>query len=510
MPSANPVVYNQANLYSWREELPRLQLQISEKVGLIEEQKQHLRPLQGHLDTTNRLISIVQSQLTNADINATQDMIHHMHDHHHHGHQHGHHHGHRDGVLHYMGDFAREWNRNQLQSELTRLQVERRSLQSQMRPYERIINETNAELVQLRSQESFLKKHIPAAESFLHALNENPLELVTALANRLEKAFVDYEDTHLTGLSPQVRISLIAARYGLNELTRYDGGYNPAVLHTTHRANYLRLSGFIWDMYSRVKQENQDSAFEKILAELVESTHVLQHGDLPDHLRTNFSAQAWFEGSKNKNSAVFAIQPAQLTNIEEQIFTNGLAFLKRNNGPSNDLQKHIMNAGDLIDAEVTMKKQKQEPIDYHFYGRTVRVLGEALAKPMDMQAAKRLGGIAEYASGSASVGKQVLGGLLIALGVLLVGASVAGFVASFGSSSALSAVGMALGLSLLQTQVVLGVTSSLAAASGIGLTFFVGPNTMKSGQRQGLSQELVDVKEGMEHDASQPYEVTYH
>lgn len=65
----------------------------------------------------------------------------------------------------------------------------------------------------------------------------------------------------------------------------------------------------------------------------------------------------------------------------------------------------------------------------------------------------------------------MLGGLLIALGVLLIGASVAGLVTTFGSSSALSAVGIALGLSLLQTQVVLGVTSTIAAATGIGLTF---------------------------------------
>ncbi|WP_240920602.1 hypothetical protein [Legionella longbeachae] len=77
-------------------------------------------------------------------------------------------------------------------------------------------------------------------------------------------------------------------------------------------------------------------------------------------------------------------------------------------------------------------------------------------------------------------------------------------VTTFGSSSALSAVGIALGLSLLQTQVVLGVTSTVAAATGIGLTFFTGPNTVKSGQRQGLSQGLIDVKEDIEHS------VTYH
>lgn len=500
MPAVSPVVYNQANLFSWQQELPQVQSQISEKSRIIEEQRQFLNPLQRQLDTTNRLISITQSQLTNANISSTQDMFHHMHDHHH-----DHHHHHGDGVLHYVGDFAREWNRSQLQTELGRLQVERILLQNQMRPYERVIGEVNAELTQLQSRKSFLINHIRDAELFLRTLHENPLELVQTLANKLQKAFNDYEDTHLTGLFPQVRISLIAARYGLDELTRYESGYNPEALQfqPTHRANYLRLCGFIWDMYSRVKQESQDAEFEKKLAELVESTHVLQHGDLPDQWQTNYSANAWFDTSKNANLGVFAIQPAQLENIEEQIFNDGLVHLKRNNVLSN-VQRHIMNAAELIEAEVAMKKQKQEPIDYHFYGRTVCVLTDVFNNPNDIQAAKRLGDIAEFASGSPSVGKQVLGGLLIALGVLLIGASVAGLVTTLGSSSALSAVGIALGLSLLQTQVVLGVTSTVVAATGIGLTFFTGPNTVKSGQRQGLSQGLIDVKEDIEHS------VTYH
>lgn len=124
MPAVSPVVYNQANLFSWQQELPQVQSHILEKSRIIEEQRQLLSPLQRQLDTTNRLISITQSQLTNANISATQDMLHHMHDHHHDRH----HHHHRDGVLHYVGDFAREWNRSQLQMELGRLQAERISL----------------------------------------------------------------------------------------------------------------------------------------------------------------------------------------------------------------------------------------------------------------------------------------------------------------------------------------------------------------------------------------------
>lgn len=48
-------------------------------------------------------------------------------------------------------------------------------------------------------------------------------------------------------------------------------------------------------MYERVKREKKDAQFEHILRELVESTHMARDGDLPDHMRSGFSAKAWFE-----------------------------------------------------------------------------------------------------------------------------------------------------------------------------------------------------------------------
>ena len=53
-------------------------------------------------------------------------------------------------------------------------------------------------------------------------------------------------------------------------------------------------------------------------------------------------------------------------------------------------------------------------------------------------------------------------------------------------------------LSLLQTQITIAVGYSLVAATGIGLTFFAGPKIISTGMRQGLSQELIEVKEGIE------------
>ncbi|MGL5741288.1 MAG: hypothetical protein ACRCXC_01410 [Legionella sp.] len=129
-----------------------------------------------------------------------------------------------------------------------------------------------------------------------------------------------------------------------------------------------------------------------------------------------------------------------------------------------------------------------------------------LHNPTDMQSARRLSTLAEHASGSTSVGKQVLGGLVIALGVVLIGASVAGFLGTYGFGAPLCACGMLLGLALFEAEVVLTVASSIVAATGLGLTFFAGPGLLRSGKRQGLSQELIDVKEGIEHyEAPLPY-----
>ncbi|MGL5741286.1 MAG: hypothetical protein ACRCXC_01400 [Legionella sp.] len=46
MPSENPVVYNQATVLSWQDELPTIQLKIDENLRLIQEQKVRLGPYQ--------------------------------------------------------------------------------------------------------------------------------------------------------------------------------------------------------------------------------------------------------------------------------------------------------------------------------------------------------------------------------------------------------------------------------------------------------------------------------
>ncbi|MBI2786196.1 MAG: hypothetical protein HYX60_07810 [Legionella longbeachae] len=476
MPSVNPVVYSNVNVSSWELELPFYEQQILENERLIEEQNSLLKPYNEHLNSIDLLISSANTQLYTANFGATQD-------------------------LHHYDDEVIKGVIESLLSELNRLQLQRAMILSKMEPYETVRNNIQVTLSQLYARQTWLTKHIPAARLFLQTINDSPAESVNALINKLVKAFTDYEDKHLIGLSSQVRISLIAVRYGLNIMLTYPTEYVPEYLNIIHRQNYLRLSGFLWNLYHRVKQEQKDASFETILGELVESSHILEEGDLPDHLQTNFSASAWFQSNKNTTPEYFAISEQNLSAIEEQMLNNGLAFFTQDSLKINtSLQHHVFDAAKLIDAEIKMKKQKKENIDYHFYGRTVRILAEVFNNPNNQQAINSLAHIADFASGSTSVGNPVLGGLLSVLGVLLIGASMAGFLATFGSSSILSVWGATLGLSLLEAEIVCGVTSSLFAVSGLGLTFFAGP-TIESGQRQGLSRKLMDVKEEAENYA---------
>ncbi|MCE0724765.1 MULTISPECIES: hypothetical protein [Legionella] len=468
----NPVVYNYTNLTSWQEELTPLELQITESLQFIKTQRQSLRLLQEALSPLSLRISLIQHQI---DMNIG------------------------------LGGYNRTLDTFKLQLELEDLLRRADVLTRTMQPSQHALNEAQANFRELSARQAWLKEHIPAAQSFLNTLQEDPLGAVQTLTRKIWDAFIDYEDTHLTGLSPQVRICLLSGRY-LHLLTSYPGGYSSDYVNSFHRSNYLRLCGFLWDVYSKVKHEKRDAEFEKILTSLIESTHVDHHGDLPYPILTGYNATTWFESNKQSAPGCFALKEQDLPNLEEQILNNALAFIAQINRlvQPTALQKHIINAANLIDAEVKLKKQKCEEIDYHFYGRAALILNDALAKPRDKQAARRLGDIAEYASGSTSVGKQVLGGLLIVCGTLLMSASIAVFITTFCSSSVLSAWGFALGLSLFEAELVFGITSSLAAATGIGLTFFAGPTAIESGARKGLSQELMDIKEGIENYGEPP------
>jgi hypothetical protein len=145
-------------------------------------------------------------------------------------------------------------------------------------------------------------------------------------------------------------------------------------------------------------------------------------------------------------------------------------------------------ARDSIYKEVKRKQDQNQPIDYFFYLQVFQDLKAIVNNPGDLPAAQRLGLLAEYASGSPSVGMQFAGVLTTIVGLSLFAGMITGVVASFGVSSLLSYGGLKLSLYLLT---LLDFTPPLLLmGGGLGLTFF--------GQsRQGISRVLDDISEAV-------------
>lgn len=474
--SANIIAYNIYNLQNWREEFAINQNQISLHSAQIVQLKQLLNPLEIELRQANSQISSVESQLAILRVDATFDMAYH------HGYNNHHHHHHGADLAHAFADGVRAANIMNLQTELRRLRSERAGIMGRMQPHQSAKNRAIKAKNELALRQHWLNVHITAAESFINEMHYNPAQLAVNLHTRFIAALNEYEATNFEKLSPAVRMSLFNFKYGLNALIV------PFADVEIQRQNYLTLCGFLWEMYSQAKQENKDEAFLDCIVPLIESTHIIPVGVDADNLGTMFHAVAWYEATKNANPTYFVFSEQELLNKEAVIFEQAMhELLDQNLVHQNEVQRKIAHAAELIHLEVSEKSRKQEPIDFYFYTRIAHNLINAYNNPADSQATKRLLDMAEYASGTGSLGKKVLGGLLVALGALLIVASIASFFATMGSSSLLSAGGVALGLTFI------GLTFATSAAAGVGLTFW-GAQTIKSGMRQGLSKELVDIQ----------------
>ena len=321
----------------------------------------------------------------------------------------------------------------------------------------------------LNVRSEWLREHISASESFLYNLDSNPAQLVEQLRERILNAISDYEDQHFAGLSPQVRISLLSFTQKLDSLLFADND------NRVQQQNYLRLCCFLGDLYSRVAKENENDDFRNYLALLLNSVHVHPSGDLPDHMATGFNVYG-YEEIKKANLELFEISEQDLLDKEEEIFEQLMKRLSNSNPAENtQLQQKIANAARVIREEVNRKTDRNEEIDFHFYSRIASNLIDIHNNPADMQAAKRLGAMAEYASGVPSIGKQVAGSLLIALGTVMM----------------MSIAGIPPLLPLLV--VTFGVLSIGIVMYGFGCAL------LELSQRQGLSKGLVDIKKQAEN-----------
>jgi hypothetical protein len=491
------IVYNETNIGEWNREIPIIESQIQTKMNLISTHSTLLLPLQSQLQSVLTQISSVDLQIINIQIRMQQDRDYHYNQqhNHHHGHHHNHsHHHHGSSFLHAVGDILIAGQLATLQSDLSGLQGQRNALVSQMQQHESIISQASSQLNMLRTRLYWLQQQIPAGELFLKTLRENPGQLVEIFKQRIIKAFSAYEEKHFVNLSPQVRICLLNYKSKLSSLLEGEGHS----ITQFNQKNFLLLCGFVWDMRRNLINEGKDQEFIELLNYLLEDTHIVERGDLPDVMSTGLTSDFHFENIKKVKSQIFVMTEADLKLEEARVFQQELNnFAADHTNPKTRLQVHVVKAMQSIKTEVEAKVLKNEVIDYYLYTKMIRDLNTVVTNANNLSVASRLGRMADVSSGSPSVGKKVVGCLLAVLGILLIAGSIAGFALTCGAGTLPSAFGIAVGISLIQAQFTLGVGFTLAAAGGAGISFW-GGTVFKSGMRQGLSQDIKEVQQDIE------------
>ncbi len=356
-----------------------------------------------------------------------------------------------------------------------------------MAPYQNNIHRLTQEQNKLIAKNELIEQQIESANSFLNVLSNNPRALVMDLRDTLLTAVNAYEDKHMRNQSLAVRSSLHAIHNGLNFLI------NDAYDLSVQRQNYLRLCGFLADMYAQVQRANKDDAFLDMLAEVINTTHIHPQEDLLDELGPQFNAMAWFRVIKKEHRRTFAITESELNSDEASQCQQTMdRLLDDSLTQTTYLQQSIRQCAQAIDFELCEKIRRNEPIDYHFYICLANTLMQLHHDSSNSRALERLLHMTDQATGASSFGKKLLGALMIVLGVAMIATSVLAFVSGLGSTTALSIWGSTLGLSLIQTQVAaLTLSCSITAAMGTGLTFW-GARTVSASARQGLSQDLME------------------
>lgn len=477
-----PTIYNNQNIQDWGTEAQTLSRRNQENQQLIAEHNQTLIPLQSQQQSLQLQINTVQSQINTYRLQMAQDNYYH-HDHYHH---HYHHH-HNPGLLHTALDVFSALDLARLEGQLSDLQAQASRLDGEIQPHLRQIRSSRALIDEANQRLTWLNHHIAQGSAFLNTLRTNPQILVQNLKSRIGSALKKYEEEHPQGLSPQVRICLWKIQEKLNFLSSNQGNV---------QINYLQLCALLQDMHLRVSAERQNKEFTELLNALLEESHV--GSDLPDEMQTNSTTAQHYLLLQQQNPGLFNITPDNLLFLEQEAYQAALVHLQQAAAPANMLQCKIGDAVQVINNEVEAKKLNNELPDYHFYILALTDLAILKTNPQDAHTAQNLGLLANAANGSPSLGKQIGGALLAVVGVALIVASITCLAMTFGGSSFASAFGVAVGLSLLQSQITLSIAATLSITAGISFTLW-GSSICKEGQRQGLSKELEAVKEEALH-----------
>ncbi|MDR3501084.1 MAG: hypothetical protein P4L79_00700 [Legionella sp.] len=479
MPAIDVVRYTPSELQSWDIALKNNQALILNHTNRINQYQLVLTPLEEELQRIGQTINEILAAL-NVDTGVSLDVSAYLNPNYH-------------PPRH--GDHNTNYRIIDLQRQLTSLDQQRKDRVNDMLPYQNNIRRLTQDLNKLISQNELIQQRIESANLFLHVLCSNPRALVMELRDKLLAAVNAYEDKHMSNQSLAVRSSLHAIHNGLDLLIADVNDLR------VQQQNYLRLCGFLADIYSRVQQENKDDVFLSTLEEVINTTHIDPREDLLDDLGISFNAMAWFRATKKEQRRILAITESELNSEEVARCQQMMDRLLDNSLPqATYLQQSIRQSAQAIDIEICEKIRRNESIDYHFYICLANTLMQLHHDGSNSRAAGRLFHMAEQATGASSLGKKLLGALMVVLGAVMITTSVLAFASSLGSTSALSIWGSALGLNLIQTQVAaLSLSCSITAAVGTGLTFW-GSRTIGASTRQGLSQDLMETYDAVLKD----------
>ncbi|WP_428414110.1 hypothetical protein, partial [Legionella sp.] len=403
MPAIDVVRYTPSELQSWNITLKNNQALIHNYANHIHRYQLVLTPLEDELQRIEQTINETLAAL-NLNTGASLDVSVYLNPNYH-------------PPRH--GDHNVNYRVIELQRQLVSLEQQRKERVNDMLPYQNNISHQTQELNKLLSQNEWIQQQIESANVFLHVLCSTPRVLVMDLREKLLAAVNAYEDKHMSNQSLAVRSCLHAIHNGLDFLIAdvYD--------LKIQQQNYLRLCGFLADMYSRVQQENKDDVFLLTLAEVIDTTHIHPLEDILDDLGISFNAMAWFRAAQKERRRIFTITESELNSDEVARCQQMMNRLLDNSLPqASYLQQSIRQSAEAIDIEICDKLRRNESIDYHFYTCLANTLMQLHHDGSNSRATERLFHMAEQATGTSSLGKKLVGALMVVLGGAMVTTSI--------------------------------------------------------------------------------------
>ncbi|MBA3662391.1 MAG: hypothetical protein H0W64_11715 [Gammaproteobacteria bacterium] len=398
-----------------------------------------------------------------------------------------------------------------LQQRHSNLSQQEINLNAQINACTKKLNEQKSEFWQTISRQSQKTVDVRNANTFLKNLETNPELLVRHLIQRIEKVFSDFEDQYPNGQNAATRLCLYqyqkklkilfttpesAASHHSNSI-KYELMYDDQQLEeltksenqkkdVNYRIIYLRLCGYLEHALSHFVLE-EDYTFADQLRYLLQSTHIALRGDLPDSFKVHTPANILFNRAK---TTLFDITETELKEIEKKNYEIESQKLTQMLKGTSLLENKIAHSQTLTDQ--TIGYHPDNP-DYKFHTHSVQTLQETLNPHTCYKAGLRLNTLKEKVDGVENVPKEIAGVFATIAGIAIIAGSIAGLIVTFGTSALPSAFGIAIGLTIVESQITLGLSFSLIATLGAGLTFF-GVRHCQAGKLQGLSKDFSDIQ----------------